>query len=318
MDTRHKEERELIRKIFETAGISAPKDDCSIVPRKDTNILLTMDSITLRTHIPEGVSAFNAGEFFVNINLSDVAAMAAEPEIFMASFVIRDDLSEEYISEFVKGMKSALEKFNVGYIGGDTKSGEDNVFTGFCMGEQLKDMTRKRSDIGKDQIVCVTNSIGRVGAAFLNYKHGVDLKNAAEIIRIEPRIKEALELSRLGARFMMDISDGLFGSISQMKDDYGIGFRIVQSELPLHPSVFRTSERYGIPALEIGCNIGGDYELLFTIENDNYGEFSKKMSELGINVSYIGTTWEGGNMIFDGEMWNNIDKKGWDNFSKEY
>ena len=195
---------------------------------------------------------------------------------------------------------------------------EDNVFTGFCMGEQLKDRIRKRSDIGKEQIVCVTNSIGRVGAAFLNYKHGVDLKNSTEIVRIEPRIHEAMELSKYGARFMMDISDGLFGSISQMRYDYGIGFRIVQSELPLHQSVFKASERYGISALEIGCNIGGDYELLFTIENDNYGDFSKKMNELGIQVSYIGTTWDGDNMIFDGEMWNNIDKKGWDNFSKEY
>ncbi len=318
MNARNKGEREIINKIFENAGIYAPKDDCSIIPGKNRHKLLTTDSITLRTHIPEGVSAFDAGVFFVNINLSDIAAMAAEPEVFMASFVIRDDMSEEYISEFAKGMRSALDKFKVQYIGGDTKSGDDNVFTGFCMGEQIKDRIRKRSDIGKDQIVCVTNSIGRVGAAFLNYKHGVDLKNSTEIVRIEPRIHEAIELSKHGARFMMDISDGLFGSISQMKDDYGIGFRIVQSELPLHPSVFKASERYGISALEIGCNIGGDYELLFTIENENFGDFSKQINELGIQVSYIGTTWDGENMIFDGEMWSKIDKKGWDNFSKEY
>ena len=50
------------------------------------------------------------------------------------------------------------------------------------------------------------------------------------------------------------------------------------------------------------------------VRNENYGDFSAKMKELGISVSYIGTTWSGANMMFDGEMWNEIHGKGWDNF----
>ncbi|MCL4350860.1 MAG: thiamine-monophosphate kinase [Candidatus Thermoplasmatota archaeon] len=277
-------------------------------------LLFTMDSITLDTHIPKGASPFNAGYFFASLNLSDVAAMAGKPTAFMASFVIREDLESSYISEFVKGISSVLSRYGVDYIGGDTKKGSDNVFTGFCMGIQTPELTRRRSDIRPDQVVCVTNSLGRVGAAYTHYTNGVDLDNASEIIRVEPRINEAISISEAGGKFMMDISDGLFGCISQMKEDYGIGFRLVSNEIPLDPSVYKASERYGLLPLDIGCNIGGDYELLFTIDNENYGDFSAKMKELGISVSYIGTTWSGANMMFDGEMWNEIHGKGWDNF----
>ncbi|MGP6240005.1 thiamine-phosphate kinase [Cuniculiplasma sp. SKW4] len=310
-----KGERDIIRGIMNKGGVKESPDDCSYTRIGDSYILSTTDSITPQNHIPAGVDPFEAGKFFGSINLSDIAAMGGTPLSFMAAFLIGDDMDEDYLEQFSSGLGKILSAYNTEYIGGDTKPGKSTSFAGFCIGTAKEGEITFRNRIGKNQILCMTNELGRVGSAYVNYINGVDVEqNGNEIVDINPRILEGQEIARSGGKFMMDMSDGLFGCLSQMKRDYGYGFRIVESELPFHESVEKTSERYGLSMTEIGCNIGGDYELLFTIQNEDYGKFSKTMEEKGIKVSYIGDVWEGDNLIFDGERWAKIEGKGWEYF----
>ena len=309
------DERKIIKNIMKNGNVSEYPDDCSWTVVDEKYIFTTTDSITPETHIPHGVKPYDAGRFFASVNLSDIAAMGAKPLSFMAAFVLGPELDDDYVDDFSKGIRDVLKKYETEYIGGDTKPGKSTSFSGFCLGTGMEERTMFRRRIGEGQIVCVTNKIGRVGASYLDYVNGVNLDESGfNIIDIEPRIREAMSIGENGGMFMMDMSDGLFGCLSQMKNDYGLGFRIVESELPFDASVKIVSERYGISQTEVGCNIGGDYELLFTIENENFSSFSQKMTELGISVSYIGDVWKGDNMIFNGENWLKIEGKGWEHF----
>lgn len=311
-------ERAIIDRIFSTGNISQEPDDCSLMDCGDKYILFTTDSISEKVHIPELATPYEAGRFFGSINLSDVAAMAGIPESFMASYNLKNDMEIEYLSEFSRGLSSLLHEYKVEFVGGDTKEAEENIFVGFCIGRQEKDLVRKRSYIGPDQILCLTGNVGKVGAAYISYKNGIDVRESSRrMLDIKPRLDVAEIISRAGARFMMDLSDGLFGCLSQMKHDYGYGFRIVEHEVRMHGSVDEISKITGMPKRDIAMNIGGDYELLFTIDNDHFGEFSREMETNNIDISYIGNTWNGNNIIFDGERWENIEEKGWEHFSIE-
>jgi thiamine-monophosphate kinase len=309
------EERNLIEMIMKCSGVKQKADDCSIYPMDKQSILSTTDSICETTHIPSHATAYEAGRFFGAINLSDIAAMAAIPKLFMSSFNIRANTAVDYIEDFSRGLADILNQYDVENGGGDTKESKENIFAGFCIGLQKNELIRRRSLIEKNQILCLTGPIGRVGAAYESYRNGIDLRESSRrILDVKPRLDVSEEISKSGARFMMDLSDGLFGSLWQMKKDYGLGFRLVESEITLDPKVKEICKITGESVRNVGMNIGGDYELIFTIENSNYGKFSKEMEKKEIEINYIGDVWEGNNMIFDGEKWDNIHEEGWKHF----
>ncbi len=306
-------ERRVIDIIKQFGNINREPDDCVVVDMGESYQLLTMDSLNEKTHIPIEARPFEAGRFFAMVNLSDIAAMGGIPQLFMASFNLRPDVEESYVEEFTAGLSRTLDNYSVEYAGGDTKSSSVNVFAGMCMGHQKKSLTRLRSEIKVGQILCVTGALGRVGAAYRAYSEGVNIReNSRKMLDVEARVREGQIIGSSGAKFMMDISDGLYGSLWQMKKDYGIGFRVSEPDVKLDDSVKEVSELTGSSQRDIAFNYGGDYELLFTIDNDDYGKFSKKMDDEDIEISYIGDTWRGDNMIFDGEQWETIQNHGWE------
>ncbi len=310
-------ERNLIQGIFKDFNISQKKDDCAIIDSGEEVYLLSTDIIRETTHIPKGAKPRQIGKFAANINLSDIAAMAGQPIGMLVSYLLSPEMDETEFREIVSGINEALKAFDAEILGGDTKEGYETVISGTVLGKQQKSIVRRRSDISKGQILAITNNLGRAAAGYLFQKHGYQKSRAPDLIlNITPRIREAQAISRNGGKFMMDLSDGLFSSISQMKDDYGYGFRIVEDELPADRNVKKASDISGISETEIMAGFGGEYELLFTVENQNYKSFMDAMESEGVNVTFIGDVWEGKNIIYNGKNWTDITNKGYEHFSK--
>jgi thiamine-monophosphate kinase len=310
-------ERNLIHGIFKDFKISQQKDDCAIIDNGDEVLLLSTDIIRESTHIPKGAKPRQIGKFAANINLSDIAAMAGQPVGMLVSYLLSPEMEEAKFREIVSGVNDALKAFDAEILGGDTKEGEETVISGTVLGKQQKSIVRRRADISKGQILGVTHNLGRAASGYLFQKHGYQKSRATDLILdITPRIREAQAISRNGGKFMMDLSDGLFSSISQMKDDYGLGFRIVEDELPSDRNVKKASDLSGISATEIMGGFGGEYELLFTVENQHYKSFMEAMESEGVKVSFIGDVWEGKNIIYNGKNWADITNRGYEHFSK--
>ncbi len=312
-------ERKLIARTYENMNILQEKDDCVYISRGRNYELVTVDSINEKTHIPKGASPENIGKFFGAVNLSDIAAMGGIPQYFLAAFNIPSSIELSFIDNFERGLSSILKQYDVEYLGGDTKENNTVSFSGVCIGTVSKDAILKRSNIRKGQILCVTHKLGQKIAAFIAYSNGIRVQeNAENMLRITPRVKEATIIAKLGGRFMMDLSDGLGSALSQMKADYGIGFRIVKDQIPIHDALFRISKIVGVDPFQAIFRYGGDYELLFSIDNDNSEETALKLREKGIEFSMIGDVWENENIIFDGERWNPITDFGYEHFRPDY
>ncbi|MHB8358087.1 MAG: thiamine-phosphate kinase [Thermoplasmataceae archaeon] len=309
-------EREIIDRIFSSSAIKQKKDDCAVIKFRNENILISTDSVSIPSHFFPEVQPATMGSFLAAINLSDIAAMAGRPESFLLSLQIPGDYQYSFLEDFIRGLTKTLRAYGTRLDGGDTKEGSYFEATGFVMGFQKPSGTLSRSRIRKNQVLCTTNKMGKSASGYVFYRSSYRKELGLKLMYdVKPRIKEASVIAEYGGKFMMDLSDGLYSSISQMKKDYGMGFRIVEDELPMDPHVSKAANLSGATRTDIMCKFGGDYELLFTIDNSGYRDFRDAMESNKIHVSYIGDTWAGENMMFDGDSWNIIDQPGYEHFS---
>lgn len=309
-------ERKIIRDISGKQNPWKP-DDCYAMENGDEYTLISSDIISRESHLPSMQYPDLIGRFAANINLSDIAAMAGVPEGMTVSYMVDGEMEDSFLRAVHEGIRSELKKNSAEIFGGDTKEGNGFVIAGTIIGKQKKDLTRFRSQIKPRQIIGITNSLGRAASGYIFHQSGYSKERGIRmLLGIQARLHEASVLSEAGARFMMDMSDGLYSSINQMKEDYGVGFKLVQDEISIDKSTEKASFISGLSPLEIAANFGGDYELLFTVDSNNYKKLSEEAASAGISISFIGETWDGENLLYDGEEWIKIKGKGWEHFSR--
>ena len=305
----------LISQLFQRGHIHGGKEDCVVLRIGKKNILLSTDSVSYLTNLPRKSTPAQIGQFLASINLSDIAAMAGNPLGMLASFLVSKKTDSEFVEKIVEAADLKLREFGAEYLGGDSKEGHDLEIAGTIIGEQDDKLLRRRSDIRKGQLVGITGTMGRGAAGYVFFKSGYRVSHGINLMMsFIPRIKEARIISELGGKFMTDLSDGINGSITRAKRDFGVGFRIVEDEIPLDANVAKASQLSGETPTNIAMNYGGDYEIMFTIDNTKYSDFKAAMESEHIKASFIGDTWEGGNILFDGAKWNNIAEGGYEHF----
>ncbi len=308
-------ERHIIDDIYRDFHIKQPKDDCAMIDAGKDFILVSTDIIRESTHIPRGARPEQIGSFVANINLSDIAAMAGIPTGMVISYLVNPESDESFLINIVRGVEKTLRGVGAEILGGDTKEGDELVISGTVIGRQNKSLVRKRGDLKPGHIIGITNDLGRCASGYIFYKNSYRTDLALNLILgVKARIREAQILSEHGAKFMTDLSDGLFSSIAQMKNDYGIGFRIVENELPSSNYVKKASDLSGVSRTDLMCSYGGDYELLFSIENKDFKDFYAAMENEKINVHFIGDAWDGDNIINNDEEWHLITEFGYEHF----
>lgn len=307
-------ERKIIENMKNLYG-TIVDDDAFYFNSGNRFILITTDVITKRTHIPDGADPKHAGYFFAALNLSDIAAMGGSPKYFMSAYSMNGNIDYTFFENFNKGIKECLSKYDTKMVGGDTKEGEDFTATGIAIGYVSKNKIMLRKNFKKGQAVGVTNFLGKNGAGFYLWKNGNEY-GIKKLLEIEPRIKEGILLSRFGVRAAMDLSDGIFSSIEQIKKLTGTGFKIYFENIPADKLAIEVSEEFKIPLEEITLNFGGEYELLFSVDKDHWEYLKKKMDEHGILINYIGETWEGNNVLVKNGKEVNIKEYGYEHFKR--
>jgi len=122
-------EFELIKKYFTEQAVNRKDvnlgigDDCAIVvPSERQNIAITTDTLVAGVHFPHGTSAKAIGHKAIAVNLSDLAAMGAEPS-WISLAITLPSIDETWVGEFCAGVFELCEFYNVQLIGGDTTQG---------------------------------------------------------------------------------------------------------------------------------------------------------------------------------------------------
>ncbi len=258
-------ERELIRRISEILG-GIVNDDCVVIDAGERYLVATTDMLHRQTDFPDIMSPWQIGWMTVAVNLSDVAAMGAQPAGVLIAAGLPKDADLYFIDELFSGFGDCAAYYGTKVLGGDTDSHQELTLTGCAFGFVEKDLVLRRSGARPGDLLCTTGFLGGAGAGLWAWKQG-DLKNRfiETLLEPEPRLQEGRALAQSRAvTAMMDNSDGLALSLSDLSEVSRVGFMVREEALPIVPGI---EEMVGHEeAVKMVMSAGGDFELVFTVK----------------------------------------------------
>ena len=289
-------EFDIIRQYFilensRTDVVLGIGDDAAIlnVP-KNHELIQSVDTLVAGVHFPIETSAEDVAYKALAVNLSDMAAMGAEPAWFTLAITLPND-DEAWLKKFSESLSSIAKKYNVQLVGGDTTHGPlciSITINGFV--EKGKALTRSNAQVG-DRIY-VSGNIGDAALALAAWQG--DCLLAADSVsylnnqlnRPTPQIELGL-LLREYASACIDISDGLLADLEHITIASNVGAKINFKDIPLSKEFHSnlTDEELIIPLALAG---GDDYELCFTIPSNKYIEFENVIKKNKISATCVG------------------------------
>ncbi len=273
-------ERELIGRISEILG-GIVNDDCAVIDAGDRFLVATTDMLHRETDFPGIMNPWQMGWMTVAVNLSDIAAMGAEPAGVLIAAGLPPEADQYFIDELFSGIGDCVGYYGTRVLGGDTDAQQELTLVGTALGFVEKDLVLRRSGARVGDLLCTTGTLGGAGGGLWAWKQG-DLENELiqKLLEPEPRLKEgrALALSR-SVSAMMDNSDGLALSLSDLAEVSRVGFVIKEETLPLATGL---EEMVGHQkAVEMALSAGGDFELVFTVRSGEL-QAAQKACELTV------------------------------------
>lgn len=294
-------------------------DDCALLaPAEHQHIAVTTDTLVAGVHFPEGTEPRAIGHKAVAVNLSDLAAMGAEPTWISLALTL-PEVNEDWIGEFCAGVFDLCEFYNVQLVGGDTTQGPLSI-TITAQGLAPKDKFITRSNAKAGDWLYVTGELGDAALALQSLLGNVDVAEAfkgqifKQLNYPKPRILVGQAL-RDYATSAIDISDGLISDLGHICEASNVGAVINLQNVPISSFMRETLGRE--QAINLALCGGDDYELLFTVPEDNKVGMETALSNIGISTTCIGQINTSGKIstVLDGEAVT-LDSKGFEHFSK--
>jgi thiamine-monophosphate kinase len=253
--------------------------------------------------------------------------MNETPSQITMSIAFSNRFSVEALDEFYDGVYTACEKYNVDLIGGDTSSSQKGfIICVTAIGEVAPDKYVTRSGAKKGDLICVSGDLGgaflgltlleREKKIFLETK-GVqpDLENQDYIVgrnlkpEAQKQIIEFFAKEEITPTAMIDISDGLSSEILHICKNSDVGCVLYEEKIPV--SEFARQYAYKLELDPTACALSGgeDYELLFTIDQNDYEKIAANNS-ISI-VGHITEKEEGSLIITKGGNKYPLTAQGW-------
>lgn len=263
-------------------------DDCAIFNCQN-NLAITTDTLVENVHFFSDVDPYSLGYKSLAVNLSDLAAMGANPKYFLLALTL-PNANESFLNKFSQGIWDLASKYNVKLIGGDLTHGPLTI-TITAIGESLahKEITRSHAQVGDDIYISGTLGAAALGV-FLksNQTHLHDQKLEASAFKHldlpEPRIILGQRLRGI-ASSMLDLSDGLSTDLLHILKLSHVGALIDLDLIPYDPSLYEVDLSNRINFALAG---GDDYELCFTANPSFREKIHSIAKELKLPLTRIG------------------------------
>lgn len=299
-----KGERRLVREIIaglDPGGARQLGDDCAMLEMGDDYIVATTDMMTASTHIPEGAAPEDVGWYAAAINLSDIAAMGAKPLGMLFALGLPRDTETEWLDGLMSGMRECCEAHSAPILGGDTKENPNITISGTGFGMVPKKAVLRRGGAKPGDLLAMTGALGR---GILWERKG---KDAALLLRVEPRVEAGMSLAASGiCTSCIDISDGLSTCLHLMSAAGGVGFSVDAGKISLMKGLERND-------LEKALHWGGDFELLFTVKRGSEAKLAGLLPEARV----IGEVTKGPDiMLVAGGKSESLPDKGYEHFGR--
>jgi thiamine-monophosphate kinase len=312
-------EKSVVRSIASMLTTSAhlgPGDDAAAIEFGDRYLVVSTDMLWDTTHFHPRMSWWQKGWMAAAVNLSDIAAMGAQPLGFLMAMGLPANLDENDVRDMVQGAADCCDHFGTDYLGGDTKECSVLVLTGTSLGATPRNGLLTRKGARPGDLLMMTGTAGLASAGLLALEHHVVSERALKaLFEPQPRIKEGTLLAATGAvTSCMDTSDGLSMSLHELGEAGDVAFEMDESALLIDPEVERLARLAGKDPLEIALHGGGDYQLLFTVRPEGLNDVRHA---LGGEAKVIGRCTAGKkNVLKRGRSRKELETKGYEHFRR--
>lgn len=283
------------------AGPPAPPPPEVVVPNGDDAAawlarpglaqVITTDSLVEGVHFLRTVDPHALGHKLLAVNLSDLAAMGAEPRLALISVCLPHDLSEGYVRALGEGARAQAAAFGVHVIGGNvTRSPGPMVLGATLIGEVSPAQVLRRTGAVPGDRVLVSGALGHahVALAALLGGHAVPASLAAALHTPTPRVALGRALAaRGGVRAACDLSDGLARDLARMVPP-PLGARIDVARLPMSDEARALAEALGLDPLQAALVGGEDYELLLLVPPGSVAAIEACARAEGVPLTDVG------------------------------
>ena len=303
-------------------------DDAAVIDHFGKQTIISTDLLIEGIHFDLVYTPLkHLGYKSVIVNLSDIYAMNAIPTQILLSLGISNRFSVEALDEFYEGVYAACSKYGVDLVGGDTNSSQKGFIISLtAIGEVTPDKFVKRSAAKKGDLLCVSGDLGAsyVGLLFLEREKKIYLENPGvqpdledesyvigRLLKPEARkdIIEFFEKEKILPTSMIDISDGLSSEILHICKESNLGCVLYEEKIPIAEEMRNAAFKFKIDPTACALSGGEDYELLFTIRQEDHDKLI-----LNENISVIGYMTEveqGAVIITKGGVRRPVTAQGW-------
>jgi thiamine-monophosphate kinase len=223
--------------------IAAPDDDAALW-RGDAYTVGTIDTMAEHVDFRLDWPAFDwhlLGRRLISINLSDLAAMGAEPRHALVSLALRGEMPVGDVDRLYAGIVEQARKFGCSISGGDLSATRGPLMLTAAMTGSVTSASEvlRREGAKPGWSIAVTGRLGAAAAGLRLLEKGLKAKTDAERswVRAQldpvPRIDAGKALVSAGVRVGGDISDGLIGELQRITHIGGLGASIQVRDLPL-------------------------------------------------------------------------------------
>ncbi|MDP2089699.1 MAG: thiamine-phosphate kinase [Flavobacteriaceae bacterium] len=325
-----------LTKQFEVKNPSTIKgvgDDAAVLDFKNRQVVMTTDLLIENVHFDLSYMPLkHLGYKAAIVNISDVCAMNATPTQITVSIAVSNRFPLEALEELYAGIKFACEKYQVDLVGGDTTSSTKGMLISItALGVLNPDEVVYRNGAKPDDLLVVSGDLGAsyLGLQVLEREKQVFLVNpnsqpdlTAYDYLIERHLKpearqdiiQLLKDLEVKPTSMIDISDGLSSEILHLCKQSNVGCKLYEDKIPLDQQVITTCEEFNINSTTVALSGGEDYELLFTIAQEDFDKIKENPS-LTI-IGYMTEAKDGVNLITRANQQIELTAQGWNSFRK--
>ena len=306
-------------------------DDAAVIDHFGKQTVITNDLLIEGVHFDLMYTPLkHLGYKSVVVNVSDLYAMNATPTHLVLGLAFSNRFSLEALDEFYEGVYAACEKYGVDLIGGDTSTSTKGfIISCTAIGEVAPDKYVKRSGAQKGDLICVSGDLGGafLGLTLLEREKKIFLESpgvqpdlegekyvVGRLLKPEARkdIIEFLQKNEIIPTSMIDVSDGLSSELLHLCKHSEAGVVLYEEKIPIAEESKMAAYKFHLDPTACALSGGEDYELLFTISQQDYDKIvlTEEISVIG----YITDKEAGAKIITKGGNTHPITAQGWNAF----
>ncbi len=285
-------EFELIRRFFQSPE-TAPGvvvgigDDAAVLRVPDgCDLVAAVDTLVESRHFPAGSDPRSIGHRALAVNLSDLAAMGAEPAWATLALTL-PSADAAWLEGFASGLRTLARRHGVTLVGGDTTRGPLTISIQI-MGFVPRGAALLRGGARAGDLLAVTGTLGDAGAGLALVQAGAAAQVPELVRRFEyptPRVEMGLAARGI-ATAAMDLSDGIVGDLEKLAAASGLAAQVDVDRLPLSAAL--VSYATAAQARDWALGAGDDYELLFAVPAARAAALADAAAALDLRLTVIG------------------------------